>query len=173
MENPADDKSMLISQICRQLIHIDEAGKKAVILIDEAHMLQTRDIYEELRGLLNVESSSHKLLNIVLFGPPELEQFMQMDPPLVSRIGLKVTLRPLDQNSTHGYINYRVKVAGGQREIFTTEACSMVFEYTRGIPRLINAVCDNALLEAFIQKKERIEADVVEQVSKELGLTKV
>lgn len=172
VESPGEDKSTLISQICRQLIHIDEAGKRAVILIDEAHMLQTQDIYEELRGLLNVEGSNHKLLNIVLFGPPELEQFMQLDPPLVSRIGLKVTLRPLDQNATQGYVNYRVKVGGSQREIFTPDACRLIFEYTKGIPRIINATCDNALLEAFIQKKERIEPDVVEQVAKELGLKK-
>ena len=172
VENPAEDKSTLISQICRQLIHIDEAGKRAVILIDEAHMLQTQEIYEELRGLLNVEGSSHKLLNIVLFGPPELEQFLQLDPPLVSRIGLKVTLRPLDQNATQGYVNYRVKVAGSQREIFTPDACRLIYEYTKGIPRIINATGDNALLEAFIQKKEKIEADIVEQVSKELGLKK-
>jgi type II secretory pathway predicted ATPase ExeA len=172
IESPAEDKSMLISQICKQLIYIDEAGKRAVILIDEAHMLQTQDIYEELRGLLNVESGTHKLLNIVLFGPPELEKYMQLDPPLVSRIGLKVTLRPLDISATVGYINHRVKVAGATREIFTPEACKLVYEYTKGIPRIINAACDNALLEAFIQKKDRVDPAVIDQVATDLGLKK-
>jgi len=156
IESPAEDKSMLISQICKQLIYIDEAGKRAVILIDEAHMLQTQD----------------KLLNIVLFGPPELEKFMQLDPPLVSRIGLKVTLRPLDMNATVGYINHRVKVGGAAREIFTPEACKLAYEYTKGIPRIINATCDNALLEAFIQKKDRVDPFIIEQVATDLGLKK-
>ncbi len=172
IENPADDKSTLISQICKQLIHLDEAGKRVVLLIDEAHMLQTKEIYEELRGLLNIEGSNHKLLNIVLFGPPELEQFMQMDPPLISRIGLKVTLKPLDQKSTIDYIDYRLRIAGSKKEIFTPAASRQVFEFTSGVPRLINATCDNALLEAFMHKKEKVEPDIVDQVSGELGLKK-
>jgi len=172
IENPAEDKSVLISQICRQLIHIDEQGKRAVILIDEAHMLQTQDIYEELRGLLNIEGVSNKLLNIVLFGPPELEKYMQLDPPLVSRIGIKVTLRPLDINATVGYIGHRVKVAGATREIFTPEACRLTFEYSKGIPRIINVCCDNALLEAFIQKKDIVEPAIIDQIAGDLGLKK-
>ena len=172
VDNPGEDKSTLISQICKQLIYLDEAGKRAVILIDEAHMLQTQEIYEELRGLLNVEGATHKLLNIVLFGPPELEKFMQLDPPLVSRIGLKVTLNALDQNATIGYIAHRLKVAGATREIFEPEACKLVFNFTKGIPRIINAICDNALLEAFIQKKEKIEPTIIEQVATDLGLKK-
>jgi general secretion pathway protein A len=172
VEAPAENKSGLISQICRQLIHIDEAGKKAVILIDEAHMLQTREIYEELRGLLNIEKSSHKLLNIVLFGPPELETFMQLDPALVSRTGLKVRLRPFDQSSSIGYIAHRLKVAGSTGGIFTPDACKAVFEYSKGIPRIINAVCDNALLESYIQKKEKIGTGIIEQVAADLGLSK-
>lgn len=172
VESAAEDKSMLVSQICRQLIQIDEAGKRAVILIDEAHMLQTQEIYEELRGLLNVDGGSHKLLNIVLFGPPELEKFMQLDPPLVSRIGLKFTLKPLDEKSTEGYIHHRLKVAGAAKDIFSAAACKAVFKFTKGIPRIINATCDNCLLEGFIQKKEKIEPAMVEQVAVDLGLKK-
>ena len=172
VENPAEDKSTLISQICKKLIELDEAGKRAVILIDEAHMLQTQEIYEELRGLLNVEGASHKLLNIVLFGPPELERFMQLDPPLVSRIGLKFTLRPLDEKSTIGYIAHRLAVSGATREIITKDASRAVFQYSRGTPRLINALCDNALLEALIQKKVLVEPSIIDQVASDLGLKK-
>ena len=172
MEAPAEDKSTLISQICKKLIELDEAGKRAVILVDEAHMLQTQEIYEELRGLLNVEGTSHKLLNIVLFGPPELERFMQLDPPLVSRIGLKFTLRPLDEKSTIGYIGHRLAVSGATREIITREACRSVFQYSRGTPRLINALCDNALLEALLQKKVLVEPALIDQVASDLGLKK-
>lgn len=156
VEHPAEDKSTLISQICQELIAIDEAGKKAVILIDEAHMLQTVEIYEELRGLLNIEASNHKLLNLVLFGPPDLEKYMAFDPPLVSRIGLKFTLKPLNEESTKGYIIHRLEVAGCEKPIFTEDSYKTIFIYSRGIPRLINAVCDNALLEGFLEKKARL-----------------
>lgn len=172
IETPAEDKSTLIGQICKRLIEIDEEGKRAVILIDEAHMFQQKEIYEELRGLLNVESSNRKLLNIVLFAPPELDQFMALDPPLVSRIGLKFTLRPLDEKATVGYIAHRMKVAGCEKQIFSEEACKAVFTNSRGIPRLINSICDNALLEGFLEKKENIDASVVENVSIDLGLKK-
>ncbi len=172
VENPAEDKSTLISQICKILIEIDEAGKRAVILIDEAHMLQTKEIYEELRGLLNVEGGSHKLLNIVLFGPPELQRFMELDAPLVSRVGLRFTLKPLDEASTMGYIKHRLVVAGANREIFSDDACKVVYQYSKGIPRLINAIGDNALLEGLIQKRPNIDGEIVEQVAIDLGLKK-
>ena len=172
IENPAEDKTTLISQLCRKLIEIDEANKKAIILIDEAHMLQTQDIYEELRGLLNVEASSHKLLNIILFGPPELEKYLALDPPLVSRIGLKFTLKPLDEASTKGYIIHRIKVAGSEKEIFTDSAMQAVFTHSKGIPRLINAISDNALLEGFLEKKETLDATVIDGVAIDLGLKK-
>ena len=169
VEHPAEDKSTLISQICRKLIEVDEQGRKAVILIDEAHMLQTQEIYEELRGLLNIEASSHKLLNIVLFGPPELEKFMALDPPLVSRIGLKFTLRPLDEKSTAGYIAHRLKVAGTEKDVFGPDAVAAVYKYSRGIPRLINAMCDNILLEGFLQKKSSISAEMAENTAVDMG----
>ncbi|MFH1074189.1 MAG: AAA family ATPase [Candidatus Firestonebacteria bacterium] len=172
IEFPAEDKSNLISQICRQLIQIDDSGKKTVLLIDEAHMLQLKEIYEELRGLLNVEARNHKLLNIILFGSLELENFLQLDPPLVSRIGLKFTLKPLDKKATTGYIAHRLKVSGASREIFTPEACEIIFAASRGVPRLINTISDNALLEGFLEKKERIGPEIIAAVADSLGIKK-
>jgi len=172
IEFPGEDKSTLITQICRQLIAIDDAGKKTVLLIDEAHMLQLKEIYEELRGLLNVEARNHKLLNIILFGPPELENYLQLDPPLVSRIGLKFILKPFDAKATAGYISHRLKVSGATKEIFSPEACEAVFKASRGGPRLINTVSDNSLLEGFLQKKALIDPAVVLAVAETLGIKK-
>ena len=172
IEFPAEDKSTLISQICRQLIQIDDSGKKTVLLIDEAHMLQLKEIYEELRGLLNVEARNHKLLNIILFGPPELESYLQLDPPLVSRIGLKFTLKPLDLKATTGYMLHRLKVSGAGRDIFTPSACEVVFAASRGVPRLINTISDNALLEGFLEKKEQIGPEIIARVCDSLGIKK-
>ena len=171
VEHPADEKGTLISQICQVLVNLDEQNKKAVLIIDEAHMLQTAEIYEELRGLLNVEASNRKLINIALFGPPELEQFMALDPPLVSRIGMKFTLRPLSEKATMGYLVHRLKVAGCDKPVFTEEAMKVIFQVSRGIPRLINTVSDNALLEGFLEKREQIDPEVINMVAGDLGLS--
>lgn len=165
---PGEDKADLITQIFRQLIAIDEAGKKTVILVDEAHMMQSKEIFSELRGLLNIEARNRKLLNIVLFGLPELEENLSLDAPLVSRIGLKYILKPLDERSTIGYIAHRLKVAGATKEIFTPEACQAVFQTSRGIPRLINTISDNSLLEGFLEKKDVINPEVVLAVAETL-----
>ena len=170
IEFPGEDKSTLITQICRQLIAIDDAGKKTVLLIDEAHMLQLKEIYEELRGLLNVEARNHKLLNIILFGPPELQDYLQLDPPLVSRIGLKFVLKPLDIKATAGYISHRLRVSGAEKDIFSPEACEAVYKASRGVPRLINTISDNSLLEGFLQKKAAIDPSVVAAVAETLGI---
>jgi len=171
-EKPAEDKTTLISQICRRLTDIDRQNKKAVILIDEAHMFQTIEIYEELRGLMNVESNDRKLLNIVLFGPPELDKYMGLDPPLVSRIGLKFNLTPLDEASTGGLIKHRLKIAGCENEIFSAETVKVIHEYTSGIPRLINGVCENCLFEGFLAKQKSISPAAVEKAALDLGLSK-
>lgn len=172
VEAPVEDKSGLISQICRRLLEIDQESKKAVIIIDEAHMLQTKAIYEELRGLLNVEYENHKLLNIILFGPADLDQYMSLDLPLVSRIGLKITLKPLEENEIKGYIQQRLKVVGCTNEIFENTAYKIIYDYSRGIPRLINTVCENSLLEGFLNKETVISSATVERAAQDLGLNK-
>jgi type II secretory pathway predicted ATPase ExeA len=170
VEFPSEEKGTLIGQICDKLIEIYESGKRAVILIDEAHMIRTKEPYEELRGLLNFESNNKKLLNIVLFGTPELENNIHLDPIIVSRIGLKFTLRPFDEKSANEYIKHRLSVAGTTKEIFTAEASKRIYICTKGIPRIINAVCDNALLEGFIQKKTIIEPQTIDQIASDLNL---
>lgn len=170
IQDPQEEKTALMSQICRKLIEVDQSGRKSVILMDEAHMLQTADIYEELRGLLNVEIDNHKVFNIVLFAPPELEKYMAQDPPLVSRIGLKITLQPLSEDDTVAYIAHRLKMAGSSQEVFSLESAKMVFRYSQGVPRLINTVCENALLEGFLDKEQVIPPQVVERAATDLGL---
>ncbi|HEX7622919.1 MAG TPA: AAA family ATPase, partial [Anaeromyxobacteraceae bacterium] len=82
VENPAEEKLPLLSQLYQRLIRIHESGKKAVVLIDEAQMLDTREIMEEFRGLLNLEVPERKLLSFVFFGLPEIEENLKLDPPL-------------------------------------------------------------------------------------------
>jgi len=172
VENPGDTKAQIISQLYERLMKLYEEGRKAVVLIDEANMLQKKEIFEEFRGLLNLEVPGRKLISIVLLGLPELEQYLALDPPLFQRIAVKFFVKSLTRESTEHYIQHRLSVAGTNKPIFTQEAYQKIFDYSRGIPRLINTTCDNAMLEGYLLKRETIDADIIEQVAKDLGLKK-
>ncbi|HXB96473.1 MAG TPA: AAA family ATPase [bacterium] len=168
--NPAERKADLLPQLFERLMAIHDAGKKAVVIIDEANMLKSKEIFEEFRGLSNLEVPGRKLISVVLLGLPELETNMAVDPPLVQRVAMKVNIRPLDANSSAAYIRHRLAVAGAKEPIFESEALNMVHAIAKGVPRLINTLCDNCLLEAFLVKRDRVNAALVQDVGKDLGL---
>ena len=168
--NPADKKADLLPQLFDRLGAIHEAGKKACVIIDEANMLKSKDIFEEFRGLSNLEVPGRKLISVVLLGLPELETNMAVDPPLVQRVAMKVNIRPLDATSSAAYIRHRLAVAGAKEPIFESEALNMVHAIAKGVPRLINTLCDNCLLEAFLVKRDRVNAALVQDVGRDLGL---
>ena len=172
MENPSDTKGQVISQLYERLMKIYEDGRKAVVLIDEANMLQKKEIFEEFRGLLNLEVPGRKLISIVLLGLPELETYLGLDPPLLQRVAMKFFIKSLTRETSEQYIKHRLSVAGCDRAVFTPNAFQKIFDYTKGIPRLINTTCDNAMLEGYLLKREEIDADIIEQVVKDLGLKK-
>jgi len=122
VENPADEKLALLSQLYQRLVRIYEQGKKAVVLIDEAQMLATREIMEEFRGLLNLEVPERKLLSFVFFGLPELEHNLRLDPPLAQRVSLRYRLEPLSEDATDAYVRHRLRLAGTPRVPFTQGA---------------------------------------------------
>ena len=161
IENPSDEKAVLLAQFFKQLMEIYESGRKAVVLVDEANMLKTKEIFEEFRGLLNLEVPGRKLISIVLIGLPELEENIALDAPLAQRTALKFRLRKLDRDSTTKYVKHRLKIAGVSRDIFTEAALETIFVFAQGTPRIINTVCDNALLEAYIMKKENVEPAII------------
>lgn len=165
----SESKGEIISQVYEKLLEHNEQGRKCVIIIDEANMLQKKEIYEEFRGLLNLEIPGQKLVNIVLLGVPDLEVSMSQDPPLVQRIAVKFRLRKLGEDSTKKYVVHRMKVAGSKEEIFSEEALGEVFQWSGGVPRLINTICDNALLEGYLKKKKTIDAADVREVGESLG----
>jgi type II secretory pathway predicted ATPase ExeA len=168
--NPAERKAELLPQLFERLMAIHEAGRKAVVIIDEANMLKSKDIFEEFRGLSNLEVPGRKLISIVLLGLPELEDHMAIDPPLVQRIAVKVGIKSLDAGATANYVRHRMAVAGAKTSIFESEALAAVHAYSKGIPRVINTLCDNCLLEAFLIKKDRVNAALVTDVAKDMGL---
>jgi type II secretory pathway predicted ATPase ExeA len=171
VDEPADTKVELLGQIYGKLANIHEKGLKTAVLIDEAQMLKSREIMEEFRGLLNMEASGGKLITFILFGLPELEEILSLDQPLQQRVAVKCNMKAFEESVTKEYIHHRLKIAGCSNNIFKTDAIKSIHRYSKGIPRLINTVCDNALLEGFLVKKDEIGKDIIESVVIGLGLS--
>ncbi|HVI23410.1 MAG TPA: AAA family ATPase, partial [Myxococcales bacterium] len=169
VDAPSEDKLTLLGQLYQRLIRIYEQGKKAVVLIDEAQMLATRELMEEFRGLLNLEVPERKLLSIIFFGLPEIEQNLRLDLPLAQRVSMKFRLEHLNPESTESYIKHRLRLAGASRMPFTGEAVKAVHRFSGGTPRLINTLCDNALFEGYVARAPRIDLAMIERVAQDLG----
>jgi len=165
-----ESKVEMLSQIYRRLLEINESGKTAVLLMDEVQMLKSREIMEEFRGLLNMEVSGGKMINLVFFGLSDLEDVLSLDEPLKQRVAMKITIKPFSDQDTRDYIKHRMKIAGCAGEIFTDSAVTTVYRYSDGIPRLINTICDNALLEGYLFKTKVIDEPVIRAVAIDLGL---
>jgi type II secretory pathway predicted ATPase ExeA len=170
VENPAQEKLALLSQLYQRLLQIYESGKKAVVLIDEAQMLETRELMEEFRGLLNLEVPERKLISFVFFGLPEIEKNLKLDPPLAQRVAFRYKLEPFTAESTEAYVKHRLRLAGSPRMPFTPEALLAIHQASGGTPRVINTLGDNALFEAFLSRQEAIDGALIRRVADNLGL---
>jgi general secretion pathway protein A len=166
----AEDKLTILSQLYARLFEIHKSGKKAVVLIDEAQMLGTRELMEEFRGLLNLEVPDHKLISFVFFGLPEIETNLRLDPPLAQRVALRYHLKPLTPEDTAAYVAHRLRLAGAKGTLFLPEALARVHDHTHGVPRVINTLCDNVLLEMFFAKVYEANAELVDKVAHSLAL---
>lgn len=170
VEKPDNEKLALLSQLYQRLLRIFEAGKKAVVLIDEAQMLQTREIMEEFRGLLNLEVPERKLVSFVFFGLPEIVQNLKLDPPLAQRVAMRYRLEPFSPESTEAYVKHRLRLAGSPRSPFTAGALAKIHGFAKGIPRVINTLCDNALFEGFVARKNTLDEALLDRIARDLGL---
>jgi general secretion pathway protein A len=170
VEDPAEDKIKLLGQLFGRLTEIQESGKSAIILVDEAQMLKSREVMEEFRGLLNIETPGKKFISFIFFGLPELEESLKQDEPLNQRVALRLRLQYMNVASTEKYIKHRLKVAGATKMLFTREALEEIQRYSKGIPRVINNICDNSLLEGMLGKVGVIDRIIVEKVAQELSL---
>jgi len=168
--NPQNEKLALLSQLYHRLVQIYESGKKAVLLIDEAQMLGSRELMEEFRGLLNLEVPERKLITFVFFGLPEIEENLRLDPPLAQRVAIRHRLENFDRGATLAYVKHRLRLAGAKRMMFDESAIDALHRAVQGVPRLINTVCDNALLEAFLAKQVAIGGDLIDRVAENLKL---
>ena len=169
IENPATEKLQIIGQLYRKLLHLHEMGKKAVVLIDEAQMLNTRELMEEFRGLLNLEVTAHKLITFIFFGLPEVEDTLALDPPLLQRVAMKIRLSTLTDEATKAYVVHRMAIAGNRETIFTDGALKLIYKYSDGFPRKINVLCDNALFQGFLMRQRVIDENIVNEMAADLG----
>lgn len=170
VKNVSDNKVELLGEIYKRLQEINEEGKKAVVLMDEVQMLNSREIMEEFRGLLNMETENGKMVNFIFFGLPELEDVLSLDEPLKQRVAVRIKLTAYSEENTKDYIAHRLRIAGCSNNIFTDRAISLIYKHSNGIPRLINTICDNALLEGYLSKKPAIDDSIIKTVAVDLGL---
>ena len=169
IENPATEKLQIIGQLYRKLLHLHEMGKKAVVLIDEAQMLNSRELMEEFRGLLNLEVTAHKLITFIFFGLPDMEDTLALDQPLLQRVAMKIRLSTLTDEATKAYVIHRMAIAGNRETVFTDGALKLIYKYSDGFPRKINVLCDNALFQGFLMRQRVIDEAIVREMATDLG----
>jgi type II secretory pathway predicted ATPase ExeA len=156
-------KVELLDMLNMFLIEQYSNGKKVVLIVDEAQNL-TRKVLEEIRLISGIETHKEKVLRIILAGQPELRDTLDSAglKQLVQRVRLRFHLGPLDQREMREYIEHRLKIAGSEgNRIFADETYDAVHRYTGGVPRLINTLCDSALLCAFADEKSTVDLDDV------------
>ena len=163
-------KVELLSMLKDFMVEQYAAGKKILLIIDEAQNL-TRNVLEEVRLLSGLELQKEKLLRIIIAGQPELSHKLDSErlQQLTQRVRLRFHLGALSKRETHEYITHRLDVAGAKgRKIFEPAACDTVFRYTGGVPRLVNVLCDTALLCAFAEERTVIDEGLVKAAVEEL-----
>lgn len=164
------DRLDIIAELNYFLLQQLERGKDTVLIIDEAQDMND-ELLEQVRLLSNLEIDNRKLLQIVLMGQPELRDRLNNHRlrQLRQRITVRYHLRPLNRQEVNHYVHHRLHVSGGNgTPCFSPAALWRVFHYSKGIPRLVNAVCDKALLAGFVQQRERINFGMVGRAIREL-----
>src|SRR6516165_3072678 len=166
-------KTEMLLDLNRFLIQRHARGLITALVVDEAQALRP-ELLEEIRLLTNLETSQQKLLQIVLLGQPELETLL--DSPqlrqLKQRIALRCQLQPLDEAQTRAYVLGRLERAGAKngQPIFDEDALTQVYEFSRGIPRIINNLCENSMVNAFARQQHTVTADMIAEVAADFRL---
>ena len=160
-----DDRSgtrELVDALNQRLLESHAAGRRTILMIDEAQNLSA-DVLEEVRLLTNLETAKQKLLQIILIAQPELRDTLSQTNlrQLAQRVTGRYHLEPLSREETSNYIDHRMKVAGGLGEIFDDKAKKEIYRFSGGVPRLINVICDRALLGAYAQETRVVTAPII------------
>jgi type II secretory pathway predicted ATPase ExeA len=174
LESDSRDKVEMYKTFMDFLIEQYAANRRTVLIVDEAQNMGPQAL-EELRMLSNINSGKDQVLQVILAGQPGLRDNLR-DPRLeqfAQRISVDYNLEPLNQDETREYIRHRLGIAGGSPGIFDDAACDAVFRYSDGIPRLVNLLCDTALVYGYAEQAPCIDARLVEDVARDKHRSKI
>src|SRR5580698_4077621 len=170
----ADDSSLvntkeLVDLLNRYLLRAHAQGRRVVLIVDEAQNLEPR-VLEQIRLLTNLETETQKLLQIILIGQPELRRLLAREDlrQIAQRVTGRYHLDPLTRAETAAYVRHRLRVAGATADIFSSGALREIYHISHGIPRVINIICDRALLGAYTQDLHQVPASLVRRASAEV-----
>ncbi|MCK5508588.1 MAG: AAA family ATPase [Desulfobacterales bacterium] len=161
------------------LVHLDdflnnayENNKKALVIIDEAQCMK-QELLNNMRLLSNIERQNTRLINLFFVGNNEFNDILldTANSNLRQRITIKYHIDTLTKNEVAEYVRYRLKIAGSEQDIFTSEAICQIFSFSGGCPRLINTICDHALLTGYAKEKKTIDAGILKECTKKLRIT--
>lgn len=160
---------LFVDRINAYLLDAHAKGRHAVLIIDEAQNLSA-DVLEQMRLLTNLETHQRKLLQIILLGQPELATMLERPElrQLAQRIVARYHLGPLTRAEVRSYVRHRLEISGAKRPLFPRWLMGKVYRLSKGVPRVINTLCDRALLGAYVQSKERVDRATLAQAAREV-----
>jgi len=164
------DSREMVETLTRELEALDKEGRRAVLIIDEAHLL-SEDSLQDIRLLSNIENEKKKLIQIVLMGQNELQHKLQEESlrSFKQRISISRRLMPLGKTETEEYVTHRFRIAGRKTSLFERRALSLIFTESQGIPRLINHICDSSLVIGYAIQTNSIGAGIVKEVINDMN----
>jgi type II secretory pathway predicted ATPase ExeA len=160
-------KTGLLHQLNDAFFRNFQAGRDTVIIVDEAQLIDDDGVFEELRLLLNFQTDDRFLVTLLLIGSPELVAKVRRLRHVDQRVAIRYHLNTMDDTHTANYIGHRLTMAGQAAQLFTEGAIKLVFDFTRGIPREINNVCDIALLVGYSKRLKEIDERIMTEVIKD------
>ncbi len=168
LEYKGREKVELFAEFQQFIIDEYAAGRRTVLIIDEAQNMSVETL-EELRMLSNINADKDQVIQLILVGQPELRTTLRR-PQLrqfAQRVSVAYYLESLTNEETGEYIRHRLRVTGGDEDLFTEDAIRLVYQYSEGVPRVINSLCDTALVYGFAEQTHRIDAAVIEEVTRD------
>lgn len=171
--NTEGDKADILHRLEENLISYARERKNAVIIVDEAHTIETKEPLEDLRMFLNLNYMGKFLVTLIFAGQPEFNSILKTVRQLDQRIALKYTLAGFTRKEVFDYILFRISIAGRKEQLFEENAIELIWKHSGGIPRVINNICDIALLFGFHYKVTLVNEKIVEEAWQSLEGTSI
>ena len=171
MDRRFESKGDFLVKFSHLVFNIYKQNKRLLLIIDEAQRLN-HELLEEIRHLSNIETQNTKLLTIILAGQNELNSILRQDinRAVRQRISINYYLKPLSKNDTREYVRHRLSIAGTDKKIFRADTLPAIMSFSKGYPRLINSICDHALLTGYVKGVRQIDAKIIRECAEELRL---